>query len=345
MQRLLNELATMSGLRDRREMDSALVKLLGQNNAWSTQAIQLIRAVGTPDDQRWFTCAKLDRQNTQPQCDQIWADRNALPLLADDPLRLAAVTTKNTARSGFGPVTTVFPIGLHGSVSSLLEIQSDQPLTDDAQAQINSLLCIYQHLQGLLDYGEKDSLTELLNRKTFDGAFLNATVEQHREHDAEKPESRDGDGRASYWLAVIDIDHFKRVNDNFGHLIGDEVLLLLAQQMRQNFRLDDQLYRFGGEEFVVLMRCMDHADAGRALERFRANVEAYVFPQVSAITVSIGFASVRPLDTPGSAFDRADKALYHAKAHGRNQVCSYVALVDAGLLIELAPTLQDAELF
>ena len=91
--------------------------------------------------------------------------------------------------------------------------------------------------------------------------------------------------RDSYWLAVIDIDHFKRVNDLSGHLIGDEVLLLLARQMRVNFRFHDQLYRFGGEEFVVLMRCTNHADALAALERFRHQIEIHAFPQVGPITV------------------------------------------------------------
>jgi diguanylate cyclase (GGDEF)-like protein len=156
----------------------------------------------------------------------------------------------------------VFPIAPQQSVCSLLEIESDQPLPTETQAQIDSVLWISQNLQGLLDYGEKDALTELLNRKTFDDAFLNATGEQPH---TGQPDQRTRQAGASSWLAVIDIDHFKRVNDNFGHLIGDEVLLLMARQMRLNFRFHDQLYRFGGEEFVVLMRCADHADAAMAL--------------------------------------------------------------------------------
>jgi PleD family two-component response regulator len=74
-------------------------------------------------------------------------------------------------------------------------------------------------------------------------------------------------------------------------------------------------------------------------------VQAHVFPQVNTITVSVGFAALRPDDTPGAAFDRADKAVYYAKAHGRNQVCSYAELVEAGLLIEAASTGQEADFF
>lgn len=345
MQHILKELANLSGLRDRQEMDFALVKLLGHNKAWPVQSLKLLRAVGPVDDQRWLTRAKLEAPNIQPQRDQVWADWSTLPRLTDYPLRVASIMSEDVARSGSGPFTTVFPIDPQQSVCSLLEIESDQPLPAEAQGQIDSVLWIYQNLQGLLDYGEKDSLTELLNRKTFDGAFLNATVEQTHQANITHPERRSSQAGASYWLAVIDIDHFKRVNDNFGHLIGDEVLLLMARQMRLNFRFHDQLYRFGGEEFVVLMRCTDHVDAATALERFRAKVEAHVFPQVNTITVSVGFAALRPDDTPGGAFDRADKAVYHAKAHGRNQVCSYSELVEAGLLTETASTEQEADFF
>lgn len=345
MQNILKGLAHLSGLRDRQEMDFALVKLLGQNKFWPVQSIQLVRAVGPQEDQRWLTRAKLVTPQAQPQRDQVWVDWSTLPRLTDYPLRVAAIMTEDVARSGSGPFTTVFPIDPQQSVCSLLEIESDQPLPAHAQAQIDSVLWIYQNLQGLLDYGEKDALTELLNRKTFDGAFLSATGEQTHQANLTHPERRNTQAGASYWLAVIDIDHFKRVNDNFGHLIGDEVLLLMARQMRLNFRFHDQLYRFGGEEFVVLMRCTDHADAATALERFRAKVEAHVFPQVNTITVSVGFAALRPDDTPGGAFDRADKAVYYAKAHGRNQVCSYSELVAQGLLLEAASTEQEADFF
>ena len=100
--------------------------------------------------------------------------------------------------------------------------------------------------------------------------------------------------------------------------------------MRGNFRFHDQLYRFGGEEFVILMRCPSAADALIALERLRHRVEGHAFPQVGHITVSVGFASLQGNDTPGAAFGRADQAVYYAKEHGRNQRCSYDQLVQLG---------------
>jgi diguanylate cyclase (GGDEF)-like protein len=146
------------------------------------------------------------------------------------------------------------------------------------------------------------------------------------------------------WLGLIDIDHFKRVNDNHGHLLGDEALLLLSRLMRSSFRFHDHLYRFGGEEFVVLMRCDDAAAATIALQRLRSNVERYAFPQLGHLTVSIGFTQVLPSDSPASAFDRADKAVYYAKQHGRNQVQHHADLVAAGLLA-LESRSSDVELF
>ena len=88
------------------------------------------------------------------------------------------------------------------------------------------------------------------------------------------------DANPAYWLGVIDVDHFKRVNDNFGHLIGDEVLLLLSRLMRTCFRFHDRLYRFGGEEFVAVIRCESEDDALQAFERLRQACEQYNFPQV-----------------------------------------------------------------
>jgi diguanylate cyclase (GGDEF)-like protein len=122
------------------------------------------------------------------------------------------------------------------------------------------------------------------------------------------------------------------------------VLLLLSRLMRASFRFHDRLYRFGGEEFVVLLRCGSDAHAMQAFERLRAATEAYPFPQVGRITVSIGFTEVRSEDSPNSAFERADKAVYWAKSHGRNQVAEHADLVKRGELTELHNA-GDIELF
>jgi PleD family two-component response regulator len=96
---------------------------------------------------------------------------------------------------------------------------------------------------------------------------------------------------------------------------------------------------------VVLMRCADQADASAALERFRHQIEQHEFPRVNHITISIGFTPLRENDTPSGAFDRADKAVYYAKGHGRNQVCNYTALVESGELVAPAEDSDEVDFF
>ena len=135
-----------------------------------------------------------------------------------------------------------------------------------------------------------------------------------------------------------------RVNDQHGHLIGDEVLLLLSRQLRACFRFHDHLFRFGGEEFVVLARCAQAGDAPAIVERLRATVAAYTFPRVGQVTVSVGISALRDGDTPNGAFERADKALYWAKQNGRNRVADFEALVGVGALTDSSRE-SDVELF
>jgi diguanylate cyclase (GGDEF)-like protein len=231
---------------------------------------------------------------------------------------------------------------------SVLELITAAPLSVEQLRLVSSILRIYRNFQGLLDYSERDTLTGLLNRKTFDESFLRlaAAGPQHPQHPqhATSAEMRRLAPSGRFWLGVIDIDHFKRVNDSFGHLIGDEVLLLLSRLMRTTFRFHDHLYRFGGEEFVVLMRCVDVEAATSVLERLRRNVEAYRFPQVEHITVSVGFTALRDGDSPNTAFERADRALYHVKQNGRNAVAEHGRLVEAGHLVDRSRD-SEVELF
>lgn len=346
MKRLVDGLVRMSRLRDRDALDQALVQLVGQHADLGVETAQLIRVVGENQDRRCLTLAAYGAVAQPPAPNLLWEDWTLLPHLADDGLRLQAVADNAPAVSSSQPLRIVFPIELTlGEVGLLLEVVANQPFSPELLDVLDSSVQNYRNLLGLLDYGEKDALTELLNRKSFDGAFFKAAQTRHAQPELVQPERRTSGDTPGHWLAVLDIDHFKRVNDNFGHLIGDEVLLLLARLMRGNFRFHDQLYRFGGEEFVILMRCPSAADALIALERLRHRVEHHAFPQVGHITVSIGFASLQGNDTPGAAFGRADQAVYYAKEHGRNQCCSYDQLVQTGALAQTKTEDMDVDLF
>lgn len=345
MKTFVDGLALMSGLRDRDALDFAFVRLVTDCAPEIIVATALLRVVGEDDDQRCLTRARLDSKMHEPERDLVWMDWTLLPKLVDSPHRKEAFTKAKVVHAGSEPCVSVYPIGGEQGVWAILEVTFAKAAPAQVQAIVAAIVLTYQNLLGLLDYGEKDALTELLNRKTFDGAFFKATSPQANDADMDHPDRRVVPQHGRYWLAMLDIDHFKRVNDNFGHLIGDEVLLLIARLMRANFRFHDQLYRFGGEEFVILMRCGDSDDAKLVLERLRRSIEAYAFPQVGTITVSVGFSALQENDTPSGAFGRADKAVYYAKAHGRNMVCSYQELIQSGELVEQVQETMDVDFF
>ncbi len=148
-----------------------------------------------------------------------------------------------------------------------------------------------------------DKLTGLSNRRQFD--------EDLKSGQAEPPA----------FLLLLDIDHFKAVNDQFGHGFGDQVLALTAQVLRDNLRHWDGAYRYGGEEFAVLLRHCTPQQARMVAERMRQNVEQNLLLTLEClVTVSIGACSLPPRIQPGVSLQAADSALYTAKHAGRNQV-------------------------
>lgn len=341
MSELVEHLAELTGFRDRDVLDVTLAGAF--RDLLRPRTVAIYRLVGDGNNQRWLTRARLDEGDAVATADPVWVDLDSLPSLGDHPARCEALTGQTVVSVDAGAGLAVFPLATDREVVGVLELVTDGGLDAQAQRMVCSILRIYRNFQGLLDYSERDTLTGLLNRKTFDESFLKISSVipmSGSSHDARRaagPGSR-------YWLGMIDIDHFKAVNDNFGHLIGDEVLLLLSRLMRSSFRFHDRLYRFGGEEFVVLMRCDNPTDALRAFERLRQNTLAYAFPQVGHITVSIGFSELKAGDSPSSAIERADKAVYWAKTHGRNQVQSHAELVARGELDEVEKV-GDVELF
>tara|TARA_R110001599_G_scaffold14536_7_gene63086 strand:+ start:1334 stop:3034 length:1701 start_codon:yes stop_codon:yes gene_type:complete len=124
-------------------------------------------------------------------------------------------------------------------------------------------------------------------------------------------------------LVVLDVDHFKSINDRFGHLAGDKVLRLIALQLSRRLRKTDYIGRFGGEEFVVLMPGTTLEQGAIALEELRAGIEVSPFHfknEPVRVTISIGYTQFCKGDTLDTVFERADKAMYSAKDQGRNQV-------------------------
>lgn len=156
----------------------------------------------------------------------------------------------------------------------------------------------------------RDPLTELPNRQAYD-------------EQSEKEFSRWKRHQRPLSMAIVDIDHFKKINDNLGHLRGDKVLKLVAKEVQKNIRSEDFVARYGGEEFVVLMPDTNEPEALAAVEKVRAAIECCPFNFAGErvkITASFGVSVLVSDDTMVSCFDRVDKALYRAKEAGRNRV-------------------------
>ena len=123
-------------------------------------------------------------------------------------------------------------------------------------------------------------------------------------------------------LLMLDIDHFKTINDTFGHQAGDHVLIEIASRLRRSLRGSDMVARWGGEEFVVLLRDCALPDALRVAEDIRAAIAELPFGAMGSLTVSVGVAEARASEDLTTWLERADQALYRAKRSGRNEVAA-----------------------
>ena len=185
-------------------------------------------------------------------------------------------------------------------------------------AQRGRIIDEVEHLQAKLrDTSLRDPLTGLFNRRYLDATLSRELARCQREGQP-------------LTVLVIDADHFKRVNDSYGHAAGDDVLRAIAQVLQSTLRTEDVVCRYGGEEFVAVLPGADLVLAAARGEALRVRIEALQIATESGlvqITVSIGAALAQVGDTPVSAFKRADEAVYRAKQTGRNRV---VCAGDAG---------------
>ncbi|MBN8902282.1 MAG: diguanylate cyclase, partial [Rhodospirillales bacterium] len=155
-----------------------------------------------------------------------------------------------------------------------------------------------------------DKLTGLANRQGFDDAMARLARGGRRQ------------GRP-FAVLLLDIDHFKRINDTLGHLRGDEVIRAVAERTREVLRATDLVCRWGGEEFIVILRDCELADAARLAETLRSAIEEMPVRRPddgTRVTISLGLTTWRAADTVDRLLSRVDRALYQAKRDGRNCV-------------------------
>jgi diguanylate cyclase (GGDEF)-like protein len=349
MSPILQNLVEMTGHRDHLRLEvsvlSTLQELAGTVDVralevFTHQGAQYVRPRTWFEEGQWQSSAM----------EAAW-DPRSVPLceLPDLQQCLSTRAARATTTLRKGCHRLWLPVWMQDKVVSCLEITQSRPFTAQKINVIAGVFHVYQNYQSLLDYSERDALTGLFNRKTFDEEFSRQSDCSQSTLASAKALGHEQDHRAppinaaKHWLAVVDIDHFKLVNDRFGHLYGDEVLILVANLLRSSFRSQDRIFRFGGEEFVVLLRASTLESARQVFERFRATVERHRFPQVGQVTVSLGFIETGH-GAPVEILGQADQALYYAKENGRNRVCYYDDLIASGALAAKVSH-EDMELF
>jgi diguanylate cyclase len=183
------------------------------------------------------------------------------------------------------------------------------------RAQAETLNARVRELEGelkrLSEEVSTDALTQVANRRGLAQAFEVETARAAR------------DGR-TLAVGLIDIDNFKKLNDSLGHAAGDEALKALAGRVRTALRPTDQLARFGGEEFVVLLPATGQAEALEVLTRMQRELTASLFMHEGRdvfVTFSAGVTAWRAGEALDAAIERADAALYEAKRSGKNRTC------------------------
>jgi diguanylate cyclase len=191
----------------------------------------------------------------------------------------------------------------------LRETEEHQRRLEESQRQITQLRAELAETQEL---NVRDSLTQVFTRRHFDETLA---------REAKAATSTE----SALSLIMADIDHFKKINDGHGHLIGDEVLKNFAKTMSKHVEEKDTVARYGGEEFAIIMPAVSFAEAKAAAERIRAEFENKKWAikggaPIGRITASFGIAQLAPRESAESLIQRADAKLYVSKSRGRNLV-------------------------
>ena len=212
-----------------------------------------------------------------------------------------------------------YRLSIAGDALGEMKFTRNKRFSDDELEQLeNFIYHLVYPLRNAILYqkairaAQLDSLTGVNNRAAMDRC-LEREVELAHRHDH------------TLSLLIVDVDHFKLINDNLGHSAGDAVLKALTTCMKETMRASDMLFRYGGEEFALVLAGTELDGARQMGERLRSAVAAYPFVYNNKeidVTVSIGVANLGPRDSANRLFNKADTALYQAKKAGRNQVHS-----------------------
>lgn len=195
--------------------------------------------------------------------------------------------------------------------------QREQEVASRLQSLAGRVATMEQEALGFRAHLEEQRQKALID--TLTGLPNRAAWNERLDHEIDQLQKN----RSSLLLGILDLDHFKRINDGYGHLAGDKVLKIIASQLKKRLRPSDFVARFGGEEFVVLLPHTQMADGLALLERLRVTIQECPFHfkgEPVTITVSMGITLFKPGERSDLVLKRADQALYRAKAEGRNRI-------------------------
>ena len=207
---------------------------------------------------------------------------------------------------------------LLGSIDKVLK--TNHEMENDLAASRYRLEDQAQQLHRSRKEARTDGLCDVGNRKAFEeaiGSMLHQFLTK----------------KISFGLMLVDLDYFKRINDTYGHLAGDEVLVSVGQALKECVRPADIITRIGGDEFAILLKNIDDENVDFVTRRIREAMELYrsnvsVGDALSVVTTSMGVAVIQEGEAPSSLYQRADKALYKSKERGRNCITTASAITD-----------------
>ncbi len=342
MPTLTEHIIKLTDHRDRNLLELTLAKAL--IDLLRVDRVVLCRVVSAEGVKRWLDIVALDVRGGGKVVDPLRVDFQTLPALDDLRDRARSLLSGDLLEVAWagehGPRISYHPLYSDtGEDQGIVEIHSGAALMIGQLEVLRDLLHVYRNMYSLLAYSDRDPLTGLLNRKSLDDTFYSAVLDELGEgceaaREASAPVLPGQERRhrvpPNYWLGTVSVDNFGVINDKSGHLIAEEVLILVARIVNNTFRTYDRLYRLGGEQFAVLMHCPDETLVVAAFERFRTNMEKFNFPQVGRVTACAGFTRVTADDSPSTALERAERAVDYAQHNGRNKVVSHPDLVRKG---------------
>lgn len=340
MATLADYLIQITDHRDRNFLEHTLAKAV--LNLLSVRRVLVAQVMHEVGEKRWFEVVSLDAGGGGHVADPLRIDFSSMKRLAEAPDRLKCLDSLDkleVAKAGKnGPRITYIPLisELSPEMQGVLEIHSAYSLSAADLQTVGHLHHVYCNIYKLLAYSDRDALTGLLNQKSLENSFYSAVLD---ELDGDESEDgitivQDHERRhyvpPNYWLGMVVIDNFSGLNDLHGHLVMEEVTILVARIMGNTFRTHDRIYRLTGDQFVVLFHCPQEPLVLGAFERMRGNVEKMKFSQVGHMTISAGFTRIVMDDSPATALERIGDVIDFAQKNGGNQVCSHLDLERKG---------------